>query len=288
MWILFALTSAIILASRKIQEKSLVDTFGQSLGWMIRTGSAIMVFILWIVFSRDTAWLGAYQVWIVLGVIALIMYPLQTYTYYRSMRDMPLSLFGLLSPVVLISSLVFSYVFFSTLPSTLGIMGIVFVSIGIVLLVPRKNLREISGTSISLGSFAIAILSYSLMWLGWVLDKVAMLHISPLLYAMLNQVLSAISIIIISKLLYSDMKFWEWVRKIGPILLIGWISGIAWFLGVYAIQMSTNVGYAVALINTHAIFTTLYGVIILKETFTKEKWLAFLCMMVALVAFAFA
>jgi uncharacterized membrane protein len=55
MWILFALASAIILASRKIQEKQLVDTFGQSLGWMIRTGSAIMVLILWIVFSRDTA-----------------------------------------------------------------------------------------------------------------------------------------------------------------------------------------------------------------------------------------
>jgi drug/metabolite transporter (DMT)-like permease len=73
-----------------------------------------------------------------------------------------------------------------------------------------------------------------------------------------------------------------------PVLTLGLISGIAWFLGVYAIQTSPNIGYAVAMINTHAIITTLYGIIILKESITRKKVLAFICMIVALVAFAFA
>jgi drug/metabolite transporter (DMT)-like permease len=42
------------------------------------------------------------------------------------------------------------------------------------------------------------------------------------------------------------------------------------------------------MINTHAIITTLYGVIVLKESVTRKKILAFICMVLALAAFAFA
>jgi drug/metabolite transporter (DMT)-like permease len=286
MWILFALTSAIILATRKIQEKELVSIFGQSLGWMIRTGSAIMVILLWIVFSRDSSWVESWELWAIIAIIAVVMYPLQTYTYYRSILDMPLSVFGLLSPVVLLSSILFAYLWFWTIPSILWVIGIILVSLWIVLLVPQKNIK--TGTHISMATFAIAILSYSLMGIWWVMDKIAMMHTSPLFYAMLNQGFSAISIIIISKLLYKDMKLDQWVRKIIPVLTLGFISGIAWFLGVYAIQISPNIGYAVAMINTHAIITTLYGIFILKEEVTKRKVFVFTCMVLALVAFAFA
>lgn len=57
---------------------------------------------------------------------------------------------------------------------------------------------------------------------------------------------------------------------------------------MYAFSNTPNVGYAVALINTHAIITALYGVFILKEKITKRKIFVFICMMVALVSFAFA
>lgn len=52
MWILFALTSAIILASRKIQEKKLVGTGRQALGWMLRIGSVSSALLLWIFFHE--------------------------------------------------------------------------------------------------------------------------------------------------------------------------------------------------------------------------------------------
>jgi drug/metabolite transporter (DMT)-like permease len=57
---------------------------------------------------------------------------------------------------------------------------------------------------------------------------------------------------------------------------------------MFAIVWSGNPGYAVALINTHAIITALYGVFILKEKVTKRKIFVFCCMILALLAFAFA
>jgi glucose uptake protein GlcU len=52
--------------------------------------------------------------------------------------------------------------------------------------------------------------------------------------------------------------------------------------------MAENVSYPVAIMNTHAIITTLYGIFILKEEVTKRKVFVFTCMVLALVAFAFA
>lgn len=55
-----------------------------------------------------------------------------------------------------------------------------------------------------------------------------------------------------------------------------------------AIAIAPNPGYVVALSNTHAIIIALYGVIILSEKITLRKFLVFLCMLLALIAFAFA
>ncbi len=115
-----------------------------------------------------------------------------------------------------------------------------------------------------------------------------MAHTSVYLYAMLNQTFSAISMILLIKYFFKDLK-WEKAKATKfPIILLGIFTGLAWMAGIYAIQISPNVGYAVALINTHALFTTIYGISVLKEHLTKEKILAFIFMLLALVAFAFA
>jgi drug/metabolite transporter (DMT)-like permease len=287
MWILFALTSATILASRKIQEKKLVSIFGQSLWWMVRLGSALSIGILWIVFSRDMRGFDHPTVWIVVAVIALIMYPLQTYTYYRAMKDMPLSLFGMLSPIVFLSSIFFSYIFFGIVPTNMGYLGILLVSLWVFLLLPEKRLTEQS-KHLPLSIYIVAISSYALMWLWWVMDKVAMAHIPVLSYALLNQIFSAISMMVVSFFLYKWLSQWKISDHKMAIFGISFFSGIGWFLWVYAIQESPNVSYAIALINMHALFTTIYGVLFFHEGITWKKICAWICMMLALLAFAFA
>lgn len=57
---------------------------------------------------------------------------------------------------------------------------------------------------------------------------------------------------------------------------------------MYAFSHAPNISYGVALVNTHAIITALYGVFILREKVTPRKVFAFICMLVALISFAFA
>jgi drug/metabolite transporter (DMT)-like permease len=115
-----------------------------------------------------------------------------------------------------------------------------------------------------------------------------MQHISPFTYAMMNQAAAIIPIFLMSFLLSWGPQV-PFFRKNLAIIAIIWLTQwIGWLGWAYAFAEAQNVGYAVALINTHAILTTAYGIFILKEEVTKKKLFVFACMMVALVSFAFA
>jgi hypothetical protein len=64
---------------------------------MIRFGSAIAVGVIWLLFSRDFTGIMDIRLWSIVGIIALIMYPLQMTLYFRAMHELPLSLFGMLA-----------------------------------------------------------------------------------------------------------------------------------------------------------------------------------------------
>lgn len=53
-----------------------------------------------------------------------------------------------------------------------------------------------------------------------------------------------------------------------------------------AIGQSPSTSYAVALINTHAIITVLFGIIFLKEKLTKRKIAILGCVILGLISFA--
>jgi drug/metabolite transporter (DMT)-like permease len=282
MWILFALTSATILASRKIQEKHLVGSAGGALGWMIRVGSGIAAILLWAIFSRDLWGIDNPIVWWILAIIVIFLYPTQIYSYYRAMHELPLSLFGMLAPVVLLSNLFFGWILLDTIPSPFGFFGVMMIVVGIILLFWKHEHKEIS-----ISSVLFAITSYSIMWLGGVLDKIALGYMSPFTYTALNQTLSILPALFITFFIASGLQLDFAKKNFKIIAIIGLSQWVGWLAGMWAFSQTPNVGYAVALVNTHAIITTLYGVFILKEKITKKKLIVFACMLVALVSFAF-
>ncbi len=282
MWILFALTSATILASRKIQEKQLVGNIGSSLGWMIRLFSAISITLLWVIFSRDTSHIWSSQVWSIIAIISLIIYPLYTLGYYYAVSHLPLSYFWMLGIIAPIANTIFSYFFFHTLPNIAGYIGICSILLGLSVLLYKHERKEFWFFPIF-----IAILVYSSMGLNPILDKLAMVHIDPFSYAMLNQLAAIIPIFLLSYFVTGWTQI-HFLRKNMKVISIIWITQwIGWICSMYTFVHAPNVGYAVALINTHAIITALYWVIILKEKVTKRKIFVFLCMFVALISFAF-
>lgn len=282
MWILFALTSATILASRKIGEKQLVGTAWWSLGWMIRLGSAVSITILWLIFSRDLSGIDSREVWMIIGLISLVIYPLYTLGYYYAVRHLPLSYFGMLGIIAPIANTVFSYLVLGTIPTLAGYIGIASIIIGLSVLLYRHEDK-----SISLLAILVAIAVYVSMWLNPILDKIAMAHIGPFTYAMINQLSAIIPVFLMSFLLAGGPRVDFFRSNIRVVAIIGLTQGIGWLGSMYAFSSAPNVGYAVALINTHAIITTLYGIYVLREEVTKRKLFVFTCMLIALVSFAF-
>jgi drug/metabolite transporter (DMT)-like permease len=198
-------------------------------------------------------------------------------------KHLPLSYFGMLGIVAPVANTIFSYLFFDTIPTITGYIGI-----GSILLWLSVLLYKHEDKTIHILPFIVAIAVYMSMGFNPILDKIAMQYVSPFTYAMCNQTAAIIPIFLMSFLLSGGPQLDFFHKNISVIALIGLTQGIGWLSGAYAFTHAINVGYAVALINTHAIITTLYWVFILKEEVTKRKVFVFICMMIALVAFAFA
>ena len=326
MWIFFALTASIILASRKISEKQLVGNAGNSLWWMIRLGSALSLFFLWMIFSRDTVGITDTTVWSIIAITSLIIYPLYTLGYYYAVKHLPLSYFGMLGIIAPVANTVFSYFILGKIPTLAGYIGIASILIGLSILIwwdfiekwiyqkrevqggkdfskwaywsvsdwektlsndEVRSFSEIPHKEVSLLAFIVAILVYISMGFTPILDTLAMHHTSPFTYAMINQLSAIIPVFIMSYLLTRETKIGFFQDNFLTIALIGLSQGIGWLGSMYAFSTAPNTGYVVALINTHAIITALYGTIILGEKITKKKLMVFSCMCIALISFLF-
>ena len=281
MWILFALTSATILASRKIWEKRLVGNIWGSLGWMIRLGSAVVALILWSIFSRDTSSMSDPVIWKVL-CYCIIAYPVMTYFYYRAMHELPFSLFGMLAPVAPVTAFLISWLSMGASIHLGWVLGILAISIGLIVLFWKHTTEDIS-----MKSLIYAVIAYMIMGMWWVVDKVALGHTDPYTYALMNQSLASVILFLASYFLFTGPKIPLFRKNIKTIGVIGLTQGIGWIAGMFAITSIENPWYAVALINTHAILTTAYGVFFLSEKLDTRKIIVFIMMILAIVSFAF-
>ncbi|MBC7498822.1 DMT family transporter [Candidatus Gracilibacteria bacterium] len=282
MWILFALTSATILASRKIQEKKLVGNIGPALGWMLRLVSGICALIIWVIFSRDTVGMTDPVVISVILAVALL-YPLQTHLYYRAMYAMPISVFGMMAGIVPLTSLILSHIFLGSPVSSFGLIAIGFTILAIAILSYKRDHGDVH-----ISAILYAIGAYVLFGIGSVLDRTALYHIAPIPYTVLNQIVGAISIFVYTHSLLGNTQVQAARENIPVILMIGGTIAISWLLSSQALLLAPNPGYVGALQNVHMLITALYGVFILKEEITKRKIFVFICMLIALVSFAFA
>jgi uncharacterized membrane protein len=282
MWMLFALTSASILASRKVQEKYLVGSIWGALGWMIRVGSVTSACILWLIFSRDLS--GIMHPTVIFSFIAiLIIFPFQLYTYYHAMHELPFSLFGMMAPIVPITATIASHYFHGSNLSTGWVIGIICITIGLIWLFWKHDQKEIR-----LRFLIFGVITYMLMGIWQNIDKFALNIIDPYTYTLLNQWIILVEILILSPFLYHTVGFWFFKKNFTVIFMIGITQGISYLCAMYALSHAPNVGYATAIANTHAIITSLYGVLVLWEKITWRKIFVFFAMMLALVAFAFA
>lgn len=282
MWILFALTSATILASRKVQEKYLVGSIWGALGWMIRVWSVVSAFILWVIFSRDFTGI-AHPTVLLSFIVILIIFPFQLYTYYHAMHELPFSLFGMMAPIVPITATIASHYFHGSNLTPGWVLGILSITIGLIWLFWKHDHK-----AVRIRYLLFAVITYMLMGIWQNIDKFALNIIDPYSYTLINQLLLMFEIMAISPFLYNWIQLWFFRKNFKVIIVIGLTQWVSYLCAMYALSHAPNVGYSTAIANTHAIITALYGVFVLWEKITRRKIFVFICMILALLAFAFA
>jgi drug/metabolite transporter (DMT)-like permease len=282
MWIIYSLITAVILASRKVQEKNLVWDVWWALGWMIRLGSWLSAWALWLILSRDYSWLFQTELLIILFVVIFIFYPLYTTGYFYALQRMELSLFGMMAPIAIVSNSIFSWIFFEKIPTLFWFLGIFLISLSIMMIFYKNKAK---GDVLAIG---VAIWTYILLGISSGLDKMAINYISPYLYTTINQLWATISLFMLSFFLFWWPKMSFAQKNWKQLLIIGWVQWIGWSISMLAIWQSPNTSYAVALINTHAIMTLLFGILFLKEKLTKRKMAILWFVILGLLSFALA
>src|SRR3989338_5351228 len=118
MWLSFALASAVLFAVRRIYEKELTAKFSNfSLSFLLLTSSvpAALVLFLFFPIPQDIFALS-WNFWWPLIVIWVVLYPVQNYLLYRSIREGELSQVTPVSALLPVFNIAPSLFFFLELP----------------------------------------------------------------------------------------------------------------------------------------------------------------------------
>ena len=174
---------------------------------------------------------------VVLSILSamLILYPLQTHIYYKAMKALPLSTFGMLSGITPLSAMIFSYLFIGGHLRVFGIIGI-FLTVGAIGVLSYKNQSK----EIPLSTLLTAISAYSVFGLVNVLDKIALAHSIPMTYTMMNQSVAAIAIFLYTYFILGDAKFGFLRANLPQITLMGLAISVSWLSLSYALTLSPN------------------------------------------------
>src|SRR3989338_10918612 len=127
MWLTFALASALLLAVRRIYEKDLTARFSNfSLSFLLMIFSlpAVLVLLFFYPIPQNISALP-WDFWWPLIIIWLILYPLQNYLLYRSLREGELSQVTPVSALLPVFNIVPSFFLLQELPSVWGAVGII-------------------------------------------------------------------------------------------------------------------------------------------------------------------
>lgn len=281
LWFYLSLASAVTLATVDALSKYALKDSGEEVVAWVRWGFAAPFLLLLLPFIEiprlDAAFWYATALGIPLDAIALFL-------YVRAIKISPLSLtipLMALTPVFLI---VTSFLILGELPDRSGVAGIFLIAAGAYLLNlnssgrgPLAPFRAIAKEKGSILIIAVAFI-YSI---SSNLGKIAVLHSSPLFFA-----------VIYTNLLAAVILPFVMIKKRGSLsaikarpalfLLIGFIFAIMVAAHFSALRL-VEVSYMISVKRTSLIFSVIYGWLLFKEEHIKERLLGSMVMAAGVV-----
>lgn len=285
LWFYLSLTSAITLATVDALSKyALKDTGEEVVAW-VRWGFASPFLLLLLPFIEiprlDPTFWHATALGVPLDAVALFL-------YIRAIKISPLSLtipFMALTPVFLI---VTSFLMLGELPDRSGVAGIFLIAIGAYLLnlnsSGRGPLAPFRAIAREKGSILIIMVAF-IYSISSNLGKVAVLHSSPLFFAVIYTILLSafmLPFIILKKRdSISAMK-----ARPALFFLIGFIFAVMVAAHFSALEL-TQVSYMISVKRTSLIFSVIYGWLVFKEEHIGERLLGSVVMVIGVVFITF-
>ncbi|MCX6757980.1 MAG: EamA family transporter [Candidatus Nomurabacteria bacterium] len=284
MWLPFAILAAIISGSRRVYDKHLTKSFGNfSVGFIVQAFSLLPTLILFLFFPipKDILHLP-WQFWWPLLIIWLILYPVQTYFMYRSMREGELSSVTPILALIPAFNIISSFFLIHEIPSILGILGIILIIAGVYLLLKKRGEHMKSKPELWMIITTIGIA------IGSTLDKISVSASTPVFYSFMNTLGASIVFIILMRIYkqHGELKkmkgnlFWQF-------MLVGIFQAISYTASMFAFAKGPT-SYVLAIRGGGYIIAALWGLIVLRENFSNRKRFAFLFFLLGVILLAFS
>ncbi len=284
MWLSLALASALLLAVRRVYEKRLAADFGNfSLSFLTLSFSLPFLLALFpfLPLPNDITRLS-WQFWWPLIIIWLVLYPVQNYFLYRSLREGELSEVTPIGSLLPVLNIVPSFLLLRELPTLFGIAGIVATVAGTYLL-----LTDVPGASRWKFNLPVVYMLLSTLCtaVGSTLDKVAVEVSTPVFYVFTN-VLGAVVVFAILTYTFGQTKDLARVRRTYPLFAaLGAVFAVAFVAFATAFTLGPT-SYTLALRSGGFLVAALWGIAFLHESLSKKKIVALMLFTLGTLALA--
>ena len=284
MWLSFAFASAVLLAVRRIYEKELTATFGNfSLSFLLMVFSLPAVLILFFFFPipPDISALP-WDFWWPLIIIWVILYPLQNYLLYRSLREGELSQVTPVSALLPVFNIVPSFFLLRELPSLWGAIGIVTTVLATYLLLTDVRAGEKQKFNLPVLLMVGTVVCTAI---GSTLDKIAVEASTPVFYTFVNMLGASVVFLILTYAYHQQHEFARVKDFFRTFALLGVVMALAFVAFTTAFTLGPT-SYTLAIRSGGLIIAALWGLILLKESLSSRKMWALALFVAGTVALA--
>jgi uncharacterized membrane protein len=276
MWILFALLSAMLAATRRTGEKQLVLKFHHfTIGWMLQLMALpIIVTLAFINHAFVSPLHLGLNFWVPLLIVCVGFYPLNAFLYLQAIKHSELSKVLPIQSLWPALSLVPAWITLHETPSGLGILGILLTVCGVYTVSmkgftfhhPFSPFREER-------SSLYMLLSVILVTLVGILDKIAINATSPIYFSFMSTVGAVIVMYCIMKYNKADTQL-SIKSAVSNFGILGTILGASYTTYLIALSLGP-VAYVTSIRSTNILMGSILGIIYLKEKFTYTKIASF-------------
>lgn len=284
MWLSFALASSLLLAVRRVYEKKLAADFGNfSLSFVSLVFSLPFVLVLFLFFPiPSTIFALSWHFWWPLLFIWVVLYPIQNYLLYRSLREGELSHVTPVGALLPVFNIATSYALIGEIPTMVGLLGIVLTVIATYLL-----LVDTRGAHVFNKPVLFMIGTTVCTAIGSTLDKIAIEASTPVYYTFVN-LLGASVLFLGLTYFYGEAGDLKKIGKHAPTFtILGVVFALAFASFASAFLLGPT-SYTLAIRSAGFMLAAIWGILALRESVSSKKIAAIALFTLGTVMLAFA